>query len=195
VSTIWYPIYNFGDAGQPTMKRRIHASISRPLLATGIAPLAGRGRSALSAYGAAQFSDDEWRRGQRPNGARTSAVRSNFARRAAFAEEPTDQSLTPDQAFDRAWRLKCRTRAERLRKEYESSGRRHSFAALAPRCEIRQRRLEDRFPDRAKMSTLAVNTALVDCDIALVSLRKRSHSRGGRYRCRATIAHRGLGGS
>jgi len=137
----WYPIYGFvrrqgrahheaEDATQQFLAR---------LLGTGSIQTARRDRGRFRTFlltALRNFLTDEWRRAQAARRGGGQAFVSIELSRAEerFAGEPADQSLTPDQAFDRAWAVAVLERAtSRLREEYESSGRGALFAALAPR--------------------------------------------------------------
>jgi hypothetical protein len=49
-----------------------------------------------------------------------------------FLHEPADSGLTPEQAFDRTWARIIESAVERLRSEYDTSGRGRAFAAFFP---------------------------------------------------------------
>jgi len=137
----WYPIYYFvrrqgrthHEAEDFTQQFFAH------LLSTNAVETARpeRGRFRTFLLSALRNSlTDEWRRSQTAKRGGGHAIASIELARAEqrFAEEPADQSLTPDQAFERAWAAELLGRAmARLREEYESSGRGALFAALAPR--------------------------------------------------------------
>ena len=137
----WYPIYNF-----VRRERRTHheaEDLTQQFLARLLAteametaqPERGRFRTFLLTA-LRNFLTDEWRRShaaKRGGGQALVSIDLSHAEQR-FAEEPMDQNLTPDQAFDRAWAVEMLERAlSRLREEYESSGRGALFAALSPR--------------------------------------------------------------
>jgi RNA polymerase sigma-70 factor (ECF subfamily) len=137
----WYPIYNFVRRQGRTHHEAedLTQQFLARLLATDAVetarPERGRFRTFLLAA-LRNFLTDEWRRAQASKRGGGQVLISIDLSRAEqrFAEEPADQSLKPDQAFDRAWGLEILERAvSRLREEYESSGRGALFAALAPR--------------------------------------------------------------
>jgi len=85
-----------------------------------------------------------------------------FARRTTFRGGARRQSLTPDQAFDRAWAIEILERTMgRLREEYESSGRGPLFAALAPRLwKNGIANSPSPSPDQAELNSHAVSMAM-----------------------------------
>jgi RNA polymerase sigma factor (sigma-70 family) len=137
----WYPIYNFVRRQGRThheaedFTQQFFARLLSTNAVETARPERGRFRTfLLSAL--RNFLTDEWRRSQTAKrGGGQTLVSIEFSRaEQRFAEEPADPSLTPDQAFDRAWAAELLERAlGRLRAEYESSGRGALFAALAPR--------------------------------------------------------------
>jgi len=165
----WYPIYNFSRRQGRTHHEAEDVTqqfLARILATDGIGaarPERGRFRTFLLTA-LRNLLTDEWRRGQTTKrGGGLVPVSIELARaEQRFAEEPTDQSLTPDQAFDRAWATGMLERAvERLRKEYESSGRGPLFAALAPRLwKSSSAGSVDSSPDQTGMNAHAISTAL-----------------------------------
>ena len=138
----WYPIYNFArragrnhHEAEDTTQQFLAGLLASDGIGTA-RPERGRFRTfLLSAF--RNFQIDEWRRSQTSKRGSGQALLSIEFSRAEqrFADEPQDQNLTPDQAFDRAWAVAMLERAlGRLREEYESSGRGALFAALSPRC-------------------------------------------------------------
>jgi DNA-directed RNA polymerase specialized sigma24 family protein len=137
----WFPIYGFvRRQGRPHHEAEdATQQFFALLLATAGVETARRERGRFRTFlltALRNFLTDEWRRAQstRRGGGQT-VVSIELARaEERFAEEPADQNLTPDQAFDRAWAAAVLERAiSRLREEYESSGRGALFAVLAPR--------------------------------------------------------------
>jgi RNA polymerase sigma-70 factor (ECF subfamily) len=137
----WYPIYNFVRRQGRThheaedFTQQFFARLLSTNAVETARPERGRFRTfLLSAL--RNFLTDEWRRSQtvkRGGGYAIASIELAHAEQR-FAEEPADESLTPDQAFERAWAVEKLGRAmARLREEYESSGRGALFAALAPR--------------------------------------------------------------
>lgn len=137
----WYPIYyfvrrqgrNHHEAEDST--QQFFARLLSTHAVETASPERGRFRTfLLSAL--RNFLTDEWRRSNTAKRGGGEAIASIDWARAEqrFAEEPADPSLTPDQAFERAWAAELLGRAmARLREEYESSGRGAVFAVLAPR--------------------------------------------------------------
>ena len=165
----WYPIYYFARRrGLPHHQAEdVTQQFLARLLATdriGTArPARGKFRTfLLTAF--RNFLTDEWRQAQTAKrGGGQVAVSIDLSRaEQRFAAEPADQSLTPDQAFDRAWAVEMLERAVgRLRDEYESSGRGPLFAALAPRLwNPSGAATADQPPGRAEMNAHAVSMAL-----------------------------------
>lgn len=137
----WYPIYHFARRqGRPHHEAEdvTQQFLARLLASEGIGaarPERGRFRTFLLTA-LRNFLTDEWRHAHAAKRGGGQVIVSIDLSQAAqrFAEEPVDQKLTPDQAFDRAWAVEMLERAvARLREEYESSGRGALFAALAPR--------------------------------------------------------------
>jgi RNA polymerase sigma factor (sigma-70 family) len=137
----WYPIYNFvrrqgrSHHESEDFTQQFFAHLLTTNAVEAARPERGRFRTfLLSAL--RNFLTDEWRRARTAKRGGGYVIASLELERTErrFAEEPVDQSLTPDQAFERAWAAELLGRAmARLREDYESSGRGALFAALAPR--------------------------------------------------------------
>lgn len=165
----WYPIYNFSRRQGRTHHEAEDLTqqfLARLLETKGIGTARrDRGRFRTFLLSALRnFITDEWRRAQTAKrGGGQAAVSIELSRaEQRFAEEPADQALTPDLAFDRAWALEILDRAvARLREEYESSGRGTLFAALAPRLlKTGGAGVAEESPDHLKMNAHAVSMAL-----------------------------------
>lgn len=174
-SRYWYPIYNFARRqGQPHHEAEdlTQQFLARLLATDGIGaarPERGRFRTFLLTA-LRNFLTDEWRRSQTARrGGGQAHVSIELARaEQRFAEDPADQSLTPAQAFDRAWALEMLERAmARLREEYQSSGRGVLFDALAPRL------WKSVSTDNAPASSPQVETNAHALSVALHRLRHR----------------------
>ena len=165
----WYPIYNFvrrqgrtHHQAEDVTQQFLARLLSTKAMETA-RPERGRFRTFLLAA-LRNFLTDEWRRThtvKRGSGQPLLSIEFSSAEQR-FADEPADPSLTPDQAFDRAWAAEMLERAlGRLRVEYESSGRGTLFAALAPRLlNSRGAELADPSPERAELNAHALSMAL-----------------------------------
>jgi RNA polymerase sigma-70 factor (ECF subfamily) len=165
----WYPIYNFvrrqgrtHHEAEDVTQQFLARLLSTKAMETA-RPERGRFRTFLLAA-LRNFLTDEWRRAHTAKrGSGQTLLSIEFSRaEQRFAEEPADPSLTPDQAFDRAWAAEMLERAlGRLRAEYESSGRGTLFAALAPRLlNSRGAELAGPSPERAELNAHALSMAL-----------------------------------
>ncbi len=125
-------------------------------------PERGRFRTFLLS-GLRNFLTSEWRRShaeKRGGGLASESMAQNSSASIEIKPEVADHGLTPEQAFDRHWAQSMIDRAVLdLRAEYEASGRRVIFDAIAPLIWGQHR--EDDFPERAKAIGLTVNTLRV----------------------------------
>jgi RNA polymerase sigma factor (sigma-70 family) len=136
----WYPLYSFVRRRGRTHHEAEDCTqefLARLMAADGIArarPERGRFRTFLLTA-LRNFLTDEWHRAQtakRGGGQVPSPLEFDTASER-FVREPTDDGLTPEQAFDRNWALDIIEQAlGDLRLEYSGSGRGALFAALAP---------------------------------------------------------------
>jgi len=165
----WYPIYHFARRQGRTHHEAEDVTqqfIARLLATNGVETARpGRGRFRTFLLTALRnYLTDEWRHAQAAKRGGGQALVSIELSRAEqrFAEEPADQNLTPDQAFDRAWAVEMLERAvDRLREEYQSSGRGPLFAALAPRLwNSSGSNLANPPPENIEMNAHAVSMAL-----------------------------------
>ena len=165
----WYPIYHFArrqGRAHHEAEDVTQQFLARLLATNGIGaarPDRGKFRTFLLTA-LRHFLTDEWRHAtaEKRGGGQT-AVSIELARaEQRFAEEPAEQGVTPDQAFDRAWAVEILERAvSRLREEYESSGRGPLFSALAPRLWNNGKANEPALtPDQTGMNAHAVSMAL-----------------------------------
>jgi len=137
----WYPIYHFVRRQGRTHHEAedLTQQFLARLLATEGIGTARRERGRFRTFlltAVRHFLTDEWRRSQavRRGGGQAFVPIEIAGAEQRFADDPIDQTLAPDEAFDRAWAAEMLERAlGQLREEYESSGRGAVFAALAPR--------------------------------------------------------------
>ena len=165
----WYPIYHFARRQGRTHHEAEDVTqqfLARLLATDGIGaarPERGKFRTFLLTA-LRNYLTDEWRHAHAAKrGGEEVIVSIDLARaEQRFAEEPTDQNLTPDQAFDRAWAVEILERAVTgLREEYESSGRGPLFAALSPRLwNSNGSSLANPAPQKTEMNAHAVSMAL-----------------------------------
>jgi RNA polymerase sigma-70 factor (ECF subfamily) len=136
----WYPLYVFArrqGRAHHEAEDCTQEFLARLLAADGLArarPERGRFRTFLLS-GMRNFITSEWRRehAAKRGGAAVTIPLGLTDPDERYANEPRDQSLTPEQAFDRSWALGMIDRAVAgLRDEYARSGRGDLFDALAP---------------------------------------------------------------
>jgi len=136
----WYPLYAFarrqGRAHHEAEDRtqEFLAGLIRRETLREVAPERGRFRAFLLTA-LRHFLVDEWRSAQAEKRGGGHAIHS-FNMESGddrFSHEPADPSLTPEQAFDRAWaRAMCDDTMDELQAEYTGSGRGELFRELRP---------------------------------------------------------------
>jgi DNA-directed RNA polymerase specialized sigma24 family protein len=136
----WYPLYAFarrqGRAHHEAEDRTqefLSGLIGRDTL-SGLSPERGRFRAFLLTA-LRHFLVDEWRSAQAEKRGGGQVIHSFNMQSGEdrFSHEPPDPSLTPEQAFDRAWAgAMCDGAMDELGIEYAGSGRSRLFEELRP---------------------------------------------------------------
>lgn len=136
----WFPLYSYTrrqGRSHHEAEDCTQAFLARLLAADGVSRARqerGRFRTFLLTA-LRNFLTNEWHRTQAAKRGGGQAIVSIESEEAGerFAREPVDDTLTPDQAFDRVWAQATIERAmAALRQDYEKSGRGNLHAALLP---------------------------------------------------------------